>query len=95
MIADVPWRYRRAAVKTSIPTRSRLARALTIALMTTAPAAFAAAEQEEPTADSDGDQRAELLQRVEVTGSRIRRVDAETAEPLLVITRQDWTNRAD
>jgi iron complex outermembrane recepter protein len=76
-------------VKTSIPTRSRLARALTIALMTTAPAAFAAAEQEEPTADSDGDQRAELLQRVEVTGSRIRRVDAETAEPLLVITRQD------
>lgn len=48
------------------------------------PAAFAAAQE----ADTAQDQ-ATTLDRIEVTGSRIRQVDLETAAPVVQITRED------
>ena len=37
-------------------------------------------------------QQAQKVEKIEVTGSNIKRVDAETAEPVLVFTRQDISN---
>lgn len=47
----------------------------------------AALAQTAPAADQDED--AQELDRVQVTGSRIRQVDMETAQPVLTISRQD------
>jgi len=41
---------------------------------------------------SDNDQAGQVLQRVEITGSSIRRVDAETADPIQILTAQDLKN---
>ena len=46
------------------------------------------AQAQEPTAGAAGDEPA-TLDRIEVTGSRIRRMDTETASPVQVISRQD------
>jgi len=37
-------------------------------------------------------QQAQKIEKIEITGSNIKRVDAETAEPVLVFTRQDIQN---
>ncbi|MGO1893395.1 MAG: TonB-dependent receptor plug domain-containing protein [Luteimonas sp.] len=40
-----------------------------------------------------GDQQATTLDRIEVTGSRIRQVDVETAQPVLTISREEIENQ--
>ncbi|MFC3552345.1 TonB-dependent receptor plug domain-containing protein [Lysobacter cavernae] len=45
------------------------------------------------SAQEGGDQAATTLDRIEVTGSRIRQVDVETAAPVLLISRQDIENQ--
>ena len=44
-------------------------------------------------AQETGDQQATTLDRIEVTGSRIRQVDVETAQPVLSISRADIENQ--
>jgi len=41
----------------------------------------------------DAGQQATTLDRIEVTGSRIRKVDVETAQPIVTISRQDIENQ--
>lgn len=53
------------------------------------PAAFAFAQEAAPAAAAE----ATTLDRIEVTGSRIRQVDVETAQPILTITREDIQNQ--
>ena len=53
------------------------------------PAAFAVAQDTAPAAAADPT----TLDRIEVTGSRIRQVDVETAQPVLTITRADIENQ--
>ena len=44
-------------------------------------------------AQESGDQQATTLDRIEVTGSRIRQVDVETAQPVLTISRAEIENQ--
>src|SRR6478735_2232690 len=59
---------------------------LGIAAAMAAPGAFA--QDAAPSAPAPADQQAKTLDRIEVTGSRIRRVDAENASPVVTIDRQ-------
>jgi len=59
-----------------------------IAAALTAPQAWAQDDaQAQPAPQADGGQQAQNLDRIEVTGSRIRRVDAENASPVVTIDR--------
>src|SRR5687767_3546575 len=53
------------------------------------PAAFAVAQEQAAPAAQDPT----TLDRIEVTGSRIRQVDAETSAPVLLIGRDDIENQ--
>lgn len=67
--------------------------ALATALAATVPAR--AQEADAPPADAAADatgQAATELERIEVTGSNIRRTDSETASPLQVVSKQDIEN---
>src|SRR5690554_5517250 len=66
-----------------IPFRGNVRPALPLSLLALAITAGTAAAQEPPRQD------ATTLDRIEVTGTRIRRADAETASPVFVIDRQD------
>ncbi|WP_133499002.1 TonB-dependent receptor domain-containing protein [Cognatilysobacter terrigena] len=67
--------------------RSKLRDAIGIALGATA--AFTAASAVAQTAPADANATPQTLDRVQVTGSRIRQVDVETAQPVLMISRKD------
>ena len=69
---------------------TQLRDAIVIALATGATAMLTAgtASAQQPVATT-GDSQATTLDRVQVTGSRIRQVDVETAQPVLTISRQD------
>jgi len=72
-----------------------LALALGIAIATAAPAYAQTADTDTdtaPAAQADADAGATNLERVEVTGSNIRRTDVETASPVQIISKQDIEN---
>ncbi|MBN7136029.1 TonB-dependent receptor [Lysobacter enzymogenes] len=66
---------------------TKLRDAITFALAVGSTAIAGAAVAQEATAPAQ--QKATTLDRIEVTGSRIRQVDLETAQPVLAITRAD------
>ncbi|NUS38038.1 MAG: TonB-dependent receptor [Lysobacter sp.] len=70
---------------------TKLRDAITFALAVGATAAagtgIAFAQEAAPAAQAPADQQAKTLDRIEVTGSRIRRVDAENASPVVTIDR--------
>src|SRR5689334_11427962 len=70
-------------------TKLRDATSFAIAVGATAAAGtgIAFAQEAAPAAQAPADQQAKTLDRIEVTGSRIRRVDAENASPVVTIDR--------
>ncbi|MBN6152122.1 TonB-dependent receptor [Xanthomonas sp. AmX2] len=64
---------------TSHPTFRRTLLAAAVGMCLSAPA----------LAQDDGDSKTTTLDRIEITGSRIRSVDLENSQPVLVLTRQD------
>ncbi|RQO53668.1 hypothetical protein DBR47_23440 [Paucibacter sp. KBW04] len=69
-------------------TQTALAAALLGLLLSAAPLSTLAQETKPQAADKD-EAKPEVLKRVEVSGSRIRRLDAETTSPIEVMTRKD------
>jgi iron complex outermembrane recepter protein len=66
--------------------KTKLSGAIKFALFVCAASSVASASAFAQAEEKDG---AKILERVEVTGTRIRQVDKETAQPVLVITRAD------
>lgn len=66
--------------------KTKLSGAIKFALFVCAASSVASASA---IAQSEEKEEAKTLERVEVTGTRIRQVDKETAQPVLVITRAD------
>ncbi|KAF1723038.1 TonB-dependent receptor plug domain-containing protein [Pseudoxanthomonas wuyuanensis] len=71
--------------KLTLATAVRRALLTSASLATALPAAHALAQQGEP----GGANQATTLDRIEVTGTRIRQVDTETSQPVLTISRGD------
>ena len=71
---------------------SKLARAVRHTLLTSAVAAGSVAFLPAPAVAQDQDQADDVLTTVTVTGSRIRRVDEETASPVFVLDATDIGN---
>ncbi|SEL15589.1 Outer membrane receptor proteins, mostly Fe transport [Pseudoxanthomonas sp. GM95] len=69
-------------------TRSALAIAMAMALSATTIAPALAQQADATAEDASKDEKAQTLDTVSVTGSHIRRVDMETASPVITIDRQ-------
>lgn len=69
--------------------QSRLRNAISIAIMFGAAGVAGAQEAGTEPAQAQGQTEATNLDRIEVTGSRIRQVDVETTQPVTFVTRQD------
>lgn len=68
--------------------RDAITFALAVGTTALAGTGIAFAQSTTPATPAPADQQATTLDRIEVTGSRIRRVDAENASPVVVIDRQ-------
>ena len=71
-------------------TKLRDAIRVTLALGTTTAAGMGAAQAQDP-APAANQQEATTLDRIEVTGSRIKRADVETSQPIFSLSRDDIT----
>lgn len=71
------------------PKHSRLRDAISIAIMFGVAGVASAQDTSSEQAAPQGQTEATNLDRIQVTGSRIRQVDVETAQPVTFVTRQD------
>ena len=72
-------------------TKLRDAIRVTLALGTTTAAGMGAAQAQDPAPPPASNQEATTLDRIEVTGSRIKRADIETSQPIFSLSRDDIT----
>ena len=82
-----------SVTSTNAPKRSRLSAALFAAILVPAAGVAFAQEQQSSTTSSPSTQATNTLDKVTVTGSRIKRAEIEGPAPVTIVTAEDIEKR--